>query len=277
MPNYTLTAINVGSFALGESDKVLTLFSKERGLTKAVAKSARKPGTKVAGRAEVLCVNELLLATGKSLDIITQAQGIESFSELRKDLTRLAFALYYAELTVQFGQGLEEESQFFFEMLCDALSKQAKGEVDAALLSLEFELALLGLLGYRPELSMCVNCRRVLTDYSVSAFDHDAGGVLCQSCTPEKSRRTSPIVGERAAPKQYDDNGHSFITHLTPMVWKRLILALDPGTSDFGTDSRRQKESESSLKAAQAARRLVQSYIEHRAGRRMKALDLIQT
>jgi hypothetical protein len=92
---------------------------------------------------------------------------------------------------------------------------------------------------------------------------------------PEESRRTRPIVGERAAPKNYDENPRTFITHLTPMVWKRLVLALDSNALETGTDSRRQKESESSLKAAQAARRLVQTYIEHRAGKRMKALDLI--
>jgi len=273
MPNYTLTAINVGSFALGESDKVLTLFSKERGLTKAVAKGARKPGTKVAGRAEVLCVNELLLATGKTLDIITQAQGIESFSGLRKDLTRLTFALYYAELTVQFGQGLEGEAELFFDFLIDALSKQEKADVDATLLSLEFELALLDLLGYRPELTTCVNCQRVLVDNMVSGFDNEAGGILCQNCFPERTRQSSPIVRERSSPpsgSQTFNDIRSFTTHVTPMVWKRLILA-----ADSSSHNRRQNETESSIKAVQQARRLVQSYIEHRAGKRMKALDLL--
>src|SRR5580704_11965922 len=115
MPTYTVTGINIATFNLGESDKLITIFSSERGLIRAVAKGARKPGAKVAGRAEPLNVNKLLLATGRSLDIITQAESIETFPKLRQNLVRLSFALYYAELTQHFGPGLCEENEAHFD------------------------------------------------------------------------------------------------------------------------------------------------------------------
>src|SRR5277367_5462569 len=118
MATYSLTAVNVGSFAIGESDKVITLFSSERGLVKAVAKGARKPGAKISGKADLLNVNKLLLATGRSLDIITDAESFETFPHLRSDLCKLSYGLYYAELTNQFGQGLLDESEIYFEYLC---------------------------------------------------------------------------------------------------------------------------------------------------------------
>jgi DNA repair protein RecO (recombination protein O) len=275
VPTYSLTAVNVGSFALGEADKVLTLFSPERGLTRAVAKGARKPGAKIAGRADLLNVNRLMLATGRSLDIITQAEGVETFANLRRDLTRLAYGLYYAELTSQFGQGLSDEADIYFEKLCDALRLQAEGQVDGALLCLEFELFLLDLIGYRPELDVCVGCRQALTDYNVSAFDHDNGGILCESCFSGQRKMPHQAVSEKAQTPAGTNRsyGRVFSTYLTPLVWKMLILAGQGQSSAHSLDQ--MNSGAAAARATQAARRLIQSYIEHRAGKKMNSLDLL--
>lgn len=273
MPSYKVTAINVASFPLGEGDKVLTMFSAERGLIRAVAKGARKPGAKIAGRAEVLKVNEFLIAQGRSLDIITQAHALESFANLRSDLARLSYALYYAELTSQFGQGLSDESNEFFDCLRQALSSQSAAVIDPALLALEFELHLLHLLGYKPELNNCVVCRRVLSDSNLSVFDHDLGGIICDTCASDKRKAQKYRVAERS--DSYGDGPVSslaFTSHITPLVWKSLILAslqsslsMKPGFSP----------NKNIVAAYVAGHRLMQTYIEHKAGRKMKALDLL--
>lgn len=265
MPTYPLTAITIGTFALGESDKILTLFSSERGTVRAVAKGARKPGTKISGRSDVLNVNKLLLAKGKSLDIITQAESVESFRNLRSNLERLSYSLYYAELTHHFGQSLDEESDLYFEFLIQSLKAQSDGIGDPSLLCLEFELQLLGLLGYKPELDACVICRSALTDYLLAVFHYDMGGIVCDPCNTQKKR-----VRETA--EDYDPayaKGSSS-THVTPLVWKRLVLASEmPGASHDANAP------QTVVRANQAARRIIQNYIEYRAGRRMKSLDLI--
>jgi DNA repair protein RecO (recombination protein O) len=279
MPSYSLTAVNVGSYPLGESDKVLTLFSAERGLTKAVAKGARKPGTKIAGRADVLRVNKILVASGRSLDIITQAETLESFGPLRNDLTRLSYALYYAELTSQFGQGLVEESQAFFTFLCDSLRLQARGAHDAAMLCLRFEMHLLELLGLKPEIDFCVICRCTITESTIAAFDHELGGIVCTNCFGQARAMPRNRVSEGAETyaETYMDSEDfvrvsAFKTHVTPLVWKILVLAshsLPDANADRGVISNH-------VTAANAAtRRLVQTYIEHKAGRKMKALSLL--
>jgi len=275
MPNYRLTAINVGSFPLGESDKVLTLFSAERGLTRAVAKGARKPGAKIAGRAEVLKVNRLLLATGRSLDIITQAEELVGFSQLRQDLNKLSYALYYAELTAQFGQGLADESETFFHYFCNALKLLLQIEADPILLCLQFELYLLATLGYKPELDSCVVCRQTLTDYNVRAFDHDLGGIICQSCPTNKRIDSSNRVAEGSFSYESDYSGSvSLKTYVTPLVWKSLIL------SSRQSDQAMPQSiplNNNLIRANQAGHKLIQTYIEHKAGRKMKALELISS
>lgn len=289
MATFSLTAINVGTFNLGEADKIITLFSREKGMHRAVAKGARKPGAKIAGKAELLNVNHLLLAKGKNLDIITQCESIETYPNLRHDLTRLTYALYYAELTQVFGQGLSEDCARYFDRLTLSIGLMAASGRDAALLCLEFEFALLEMLGIRPELNFCVACRDVLNERNVSAFNHDLGGVLCQNCfykiramansqaPPTQQVHEEAVADLRAEQRIEAVENQRTNVYVTPLVWKRMVLArIHADTINLDVDEQSSQSSETNVKmATSAARRLMQSYIEYKSGRRMRALDLL--
>ncbi len=284
MPTYTIHAVNLATFNLGETDKIITMFSSERGIVRAVAKGARRPGAKIAGRAEPLNVCKMLLAKGRNLDIITQVEGIASFSNLRKDLTKLSYGLYYAELTQHFGQDLGEDSATYFDHLCRALSALAESGDDPTLLALRFELHLLEVLGIKPELDVCVSCRDPLTEYRLSFFHHDSGGIVCTSCYGARDRvlvqenlafEYGADASENPALKSKLKSPYAGTagTHVTPMVWKRLILS--SSRLDDVTSFPHAEVPVSVLRANLAARRLVQGYLEYKAGRRMRALDLL--
>lgn len=266
MTTYTVTAVNIGSFNLGESDKLLTLFTAERGLMKAVAKGARKPGSKMSGKSELLNSNTLFLSTGRTLDIITQAQSLETFANLRKDLVHLSYGLYYAELTQAFGQGLSEESGTYFDFLQESLRAQAQLSSNPTWLALRFELGLLDLLGYKPELTYCVMCRQILTDFTLAAFHQDGGGIVCRNCF-ESAR--SPLVRESNDDQSAGYDRRAAI-QITPLVWKQLILA--SGSCQTGQDL----DKRPLVQALQAAQRLIQSHLEHRAGKKLKSLELVK-
>lgn len=270
MPSYNVRAINIGSFNLGEADKVLTIFSPEKGIQKAVAKGARRPGTKMSGRTDVLCVNELHLSSGRTFEIITQAQSIESFSALRIDFSRLSYGLYYAELTACFGQGLEEDSQSFFEFLIEALCLLGKANLDATKLCMEFEFGLLEFLGYMPELTFCISCRNPLSDYNLSRFVLDTGGIICSACY-EKSKRVGVSESVEKKTQKFE---YSRAPHITPLVWKTLILRANRQESQ--RDPATGKKNEVPHQVLQAAQRLLQSYIEWRAGKHFKSLDVME-
>lgn len=277
MPTYNLTAIIVGGFPIGESDKVVSMFSRERGLVRAVAKGAKKPGTKMSGKSEALCANKLLIATGRSLDIITQAESISMFRNLRADLVRLTYSLYYAELTQAFGEGLEEESELFYQVLFNSLHMQEAAVSDARLLSLEFAMFLLRQLGVSPELQVCVKCRRPLTDYNIAVFYFELGGIGCDKCG-----RSSSSPGARVAEKahesfdaEYEEQG----TFVTPLVWKMLVSA-DSGCDELASEdcisARRPAYSDAQSPALDAAHRLMLRNLENRAGKKMRSLDLLK-
>jgi DNA repair protein RecO (recombination protein O) len=109
---YKATGINLKSIPLGESDRILTILTQEYGLIRAVAPGVRKPKSKLGGRAGLFVVNELVIAQGRSLDRITQAETRESYPGLSKDLGKLTAGQYLAEL-----------------VLCQALSDQPQGEL----------------------------------------------------------------------------------------------------------------------------------------------------
>ena len=267
---YTVKAINVGSFNLGEADRVLTIFSAEKGLMKAVAKGARKPGSKMSGRSDILCINELLLSPGRNFEIITQAQTIESFPSLRTNLASLTYGLYFAEITSCFGQGLQDISDGYYQFLKESLAKLARPGVCQIAACMEFEMTLLDFLGYKPELTFCIACREALDEYKLCRFNIELGGIVCSKCW-QKSRH-SLVRNASNQDIDHDYNELSQGVHITPLVWKTLILR----SKQMLTSSEPVSGSFANMEQVQqAAQRILLSYIEQRAGKRFKTLDLL--
>ena len=84
---------------LGEADRILTLYTREHGKVRAVARGVRKTTSRSAGHLEPCILTELSLAVGKELDVISQAETRSAFREVREDLVLTTHAYYLAELT----------------------------------------------------------------------------------------------------------------------------------------------------------------------------------
>jgi DNA repair protein RecO len=97
---YKATGINLKGMALGETDKLLTILTREHGLVRAVAAGARKHKSSLAGRSGLFVVNNLAIAAGRNLDRITQAETVHSFIGLSQNLAKLTAAQYLIELTL---------------------------------------------------------------------------------------------------------------------------------------------------------------------------------
>jgi DNA repair protein RecO (recombination protein O) len=181
---YQTAGIVLRQRRLGEVDKVITLYTANFGKVEAVAKGVRRVKSRLAGHVEPLNHASYLLAHGRNLDIITQAQTIETFQPLREDLGRLSRALYAAELV---DRATEERAENFalYRLLLDALRRLARaGDLDLVLR--HFEVALLDLLGYRPQLRECVSCRRAIEDGAVW-WAPGLGGAVCDACHPPET------------------------------------------------------------------------------------------
>src|SRR5438045_4093476 len=105
---YRCEAVVLRQRRLGEADRILTLYTPQLGKVEAVAKGVRKQTSRKAGHLEPLTLSSLLIASGRNLDIITQAETVESFLPLREDLTRLSRGMYVAELVDRFSESRSE-------------------------------------------------------------------------------------------------------------------------------------------------------------------------
>ncbi|MBD0386780.1 MAG: DNA repair protein RecO [Nostoc sp. C3-bin3] len=184
---YKATGINLKTQVLGESDKIVTILTPEFGLIRAVAPGARKHNSSLGGRSGMFVVNELLIAKGRSLDKITQAQTLKTYPGLAKNLGKLAASQYLAEIVL--CQALSEQPQeelyeLFNEHLhrLEALSSANASGVLAHLAHGVFHL--LALAGVTPQVQVCcLSGRSLKPDFTNPnwqvGFSIPAGGMVC--------------------------------------------------------------------------------------------------
>lgn len=164
---------------LGEADRLLTLLTPNHGKIRAVAKGARKPQSRKAGHVEPFMRTNLLFARGRNLDLITQAELIEAYRPLREDLVLVTYAEHAVELVDRFTAENDPQPSLF-KLLADSLGWLAESR-DLLLTARFYELRLLGLVGFQPELFQCIHCRETLEPVD-QFFSAELGGVLCPSC-----------------------------------------------------------------------------------------------
>lgn len=182
MPYYNAGGIVLRRTNFSETDRIVTLYTRERGKVSCIAKGARKPISRLAGSTEVLTYGRYQLAEGRNLDIISQAEIRESFPRIRADLSRISHASYVAELTNVMIEEEHEGNVDVFETLLSALYLLERPN-DPETIVRRFELQLMKLLGYEPALGACVRCRRVFDDERLF-FSPSMGGLVCEDCGP---------------------------------------------------------------------------------------------
>jgi DNA repair protein RecO (recombination protein O) len=163
----------------GEADRLLTVFTPDRGKLKVIAKGARKPTSRKSGHVELFSHSQFLVAVGRNLDIVTQAETLEPYLPLREDLLRTTYAYYVAELADAFTAE-RDENRPLFALLKDVLGWLCTAE-DLRLAARHYELHLLGLAGYQPQLFVCGGCRRQLQPES-NYLSAEEGSVFCPGC-----------------------------------------------------------------------------------------------
>ena len=176
---YRVEAIILKRWDMGEADRLLTLYTREHGKVRAIAKGARRTTSRKSGHVELFMRSQMLIARGRELDIITQAEVIEPYLALREDLGRVSYACYAAELLDSFAAEGEEHRPLY-DLLADALAWIAEAD-DLDLAMRLYELRLLDYVGFRPELFHCLRCRAGLQP-EPNYFSLADGGVVCPKC-----------------------------------------------------------------------------------------------
>ena len=175
------------SFRLGEADRVLHLYTAERGRVGAVAKGVRRTKSRFGGRLEPLSHVELMLHQGTGeLQTVTGADLRASHHESREDPYRLAAGLIGAEAMLRLFTEQEANERAFTALTrfldrLDAIPSRAPAPPALDPLVLSFQLKLLWVSGYMPHLESCVECGAV---EGLVGYVPAAGGAVCRNCGP---------------------------------------------------------------------------------------------
>ncbi len=178
--SYRVEAIVLRHADWGEADRLITLYTREGAKFRVVAKGARRIKSRKAGHLEPFTRVTLQLAKSRSFPIVTQAETQDAYLPLRDNLLRTATASTVIELLDRFTYESEVENPTAFTLLADTLSRIAT-QPDPWVAVRYYELQLLDLLGYRPQLVQCANCRTDIQPVD-QYFSIVQGGILCPNC-----------------------------------------------------------------------------------------------
>ncbi|MEX1158245.1 MAG: DNA repair protein RecO [Thermomicrobiales bacterium] len=205
---------------LGEADRIITIFTAEQGKRRIVAKGTRRTSSKMAGHLEPFCATRLLVARTRGLDIISQAETIEHFSDLRLNEAAIATAGYFAEL-VDALLPEDQAQEPIYELMYASLRLLNEGR-DTRLVTHIFEMGMLRQLGYRPELARCVTCGAEIEPV-LNGFSLD-GGVICPGCLRVRPDVPALSVNALKLLRAIDrgDIEQLFWLRLPPSIWSEV-------------------------------------------------------
>jgi DNA repair protein RecO (recombination protein O) len=227
---------------LGEADRIVTLYTKERGKLNTVARGARRIRNRLLSPTQVFTHGRYLIFPGKGLHNLSQADIVHSGQAIRDDLEKFAYASYVTEL-LDALTAEEDPTDRIFPLLAATLSMGEGGRFKLAVRA--FEIRLMRELGYEPELYQCLHCRQTLKS-NVSFTEQ--GGALCEKC-----------VGHVPGSMSLTNGTWELMKRLLEWEFSRLTV-LHPDTSN-----------ETEL------RRVMRSYLDYRLEYPLKSLDFLET
>jgi DNA repair protein RecO (recombination protein O) len=178
---YTTDGVVVRTSNLGEADRIITLVTPVHGLIRGVAKAARKPGSKVGGHLDLLKHVSVSVRETRTLHGLSQASTVDGFRGLRDDLERFSRASYVSEMAERFSVE-NGANQPLFRLLIDVLGSLETTDNPEMTIHF-FEMRLLQLSGFAPELSRCVETG-VDLEPANHLYSADRGGLVSSDARP---------------------------------------------------------------------------------------------
>ncbi|HER23584.1 MAG TPA: DNA repair protein RecO [Candidatus Atribacteria bacterium] len=177
---YKTEGIVLKSTEYEEADKIVTIYTKNYGKIKAIAKGVRKTKSKFGSSLEILTHSVFLFYKGRNIDIVSQSEILESFFSASKEVIKFAYAVNCIEIVNK----LTEEREIniaLFNLLKEVLH-YLRNSKDPKLLTLSFKWQTMSILGYRPSLDHCCRCNKSLEEQKERYFNIKEGGLVCNNC-----------------------------------------------------------------------------------------------
>ncbi len=185
MALYRDQAVVIRVQKLGEADRIVTLFTKEHGRVRAVAKGVRRTKSKFGARLEPGSHIDIQLYTGKTFDVVTQAESIENYGDsISQDYQKWTIASAILEAAERFTNNEHEPALQQFLLVIGALKALAHEAHDPSLILDAYFLRSLSVAGFAPSMTTCSRCD---APGPHKYFSLVGGGSVCVECKPSAS------------------------------------------------------------------------------------------
>lgn len=239
MSLYKTEAVVIGSHNWGEADRMMTLFTRERGVIKAAAFGARRPRSPLAGSMQLFSHVEVSLAEGQRVDTIRQCTLLDHYKWFSEDLAVTAYGAFVAEFLREFLPEGQAEPGAFGQLL---KILEAFGKRNPRVTALAAVLQLLEYTGLQLHYEHCVRCGKKIKDRA--GFSMSEGGAVCLSCG--------------VAELPFSPELHGLLVGLRDLDWDKDIRFSISGS------------------VLQQAEQLLLAYLRQLMGRPMKSLSFIR-
>ena len=188
VPQFKEEGIVLRTHKLGETDRIITLLSKNSGQIRAVAKGVRKTTSKIGARLEPFMAVEAQFYKGKTLDVVTQVETLASYG---KEIVSDYDAYLAGSKILETAERLTREtsSQQHYLLLMGALRSLSRAEHSAESIANSYQLRALSLSGWTPSFDQCSGCQ---AEGPHERFLVQVGGAVCEDCAPPEATRLHP-------------------------------------------------------------------------------------
>lgn len=175
----SIDALVIKEMSIGESDKLLTLLTKEHGVLKAFSSGAKKITSKKFSASSLLSYSNFSLVKVNDTYKIFEASSICSFFSAGQDISVLSLAQYFCELAIHFVPS-EVESNEYLRLMLNSLDQLVNKKRNLYLIKALTEFRFASLSGYMPNLIACDKC--AIYEDDILYFDVQTGKLLCKNC-----------------------------------------------------------------------------------------------
>lgn len=207
----------------GEADKIITILTKRFGRIQAAAKGARRPQSRLIAGTQLLSFSDFVLFKGNDIYSIRNCELIESFYNIRNSLEKLTYASHIVDIVTE----VTRENLFhanLMQLLLNTLHMLSYSDKSPQLISRIFEIRLMSISGFMPELFECLMCREQISEEIF--FSPALGGITCRNCSMQDKNTVRISEGTLSALRfiTYNDIKKIFSFRVSDKVLQELKI-----------------------------------------------------
>lgn len=229
-----------------ETSVLLTAYTRDFGRLKFISKGVRTPEQRFVSAYELFALDGIVFYEKKKKNffLLSQCELLNFFSDVRKSLDRISYAVYFIEL-LDSVTPLGEKNTALYELLVNSL-ELLSSDASPKRVARIFEIRMLSILGFMPVLKSCVECGKDMAPER-ARFSVSLGGVLCDACA-HRDRRARPVLAGTL----------NFISHIEALPFERI------------------KKIKVTQKVGSEVERLLRSFIGYHLNIRLKSREFIE-